>query len=58
MRSWRQEVTKNQKNVTCMMIDNSFEWMVMKLRKKVLTFKGIINFLSCDKVGLINEVYF
>ncbi|RVW18475.1 Retrovirus-related Pol polyprotein from transposon TNT 1-94 [Vitis vinifera] len=55
---YRQEVTKNQKNVTCMMIDSSFEWMMMKLRKKVLTFRGIINFPSCDKVGPINEVYF
>lgn len=57
------DLTKNQKNVADMMIDESCGltgnlMMMMELRKKVMTFRDIIGFPPYDEAGPINEVYF
>lgn len=55
------DLTKNQKNVAGMMIDESCGltgnlMMMMELRKKVMTFRDIIGFPPYDEAGPINEL--
>lgn len=56
------DLTKNQKNEADMMIDESCEsngnLIMVELRKKVLTFRDIMNFPPHDQAGAINEVSF
>ncbi|KAF8409313.1 hypothetical protein HHK36_005387 [Tetracentron sinense] len=54
-------VPKNQMEVAGLTIDNSCGWagnfvLIMELRKKILTFRDIIDLPPCDESGSINEL--
>lgn len=55
------EATKKHKEVNSMMTYNSYEWaenimLIVELRKKLLTFRDVIDLPPCDDSGAIEEV--
>lgn len=61
MQATSSDVSKNLKNVAGMMPDNSSGWrgnvmFLIELRKKILTFRDIIDLPPCDDSSPIHEV--